>query len=56
MENIDEIKKSLFAILYLIKKLDIKLLELQKLMNGEKPIVKYKKANLIEKSITLDFK
>jgi hypothetical protein len=56
MENIDEIKASIFSMIYLLKKLDKKIIELNKLLKGEKPEIKYKKANLIEKSIILEFK
>jgi hypothetical protein len=55
-QNYDEITASIYSILYLLKKLDVKMIALQKLMKGEKPYVKYKKAILIDKSITIDFK
>jgi len=56
MENMEEIKACIFSMIYLLKKFDKKIIEINKLLNGEKPEVKYKKANLIEKSIILEFK
>jgi hypothetical protein len=55
-EQIQNILSKLRSLNYLIKKMDIRLIEVSRLLKGEKVNVKYKKATLIERETMLDFK